>query len=202
MDTINLSNLSNLQLLLMKSLNNFYKNTDNIYEIIPILEGSSKISLRIIDWFVTNYSKKHNTTYIVTKNKNNVDIKEQFMVFLDYRNQLRAYSKKQFDPFCRRCRIQYVYNKDKYLVTTVGQLNFFKWAIKNNILNYISENIDTIEKDMNTNIRKHYKKSKIKGKKHNLDQIKKTEKKKRSELSIAATKFVNKHEYQVTLDFN
>ena len=28
---------------------------------LPIINGESKISLRLIDWFVTNYSKKHFT---------------------------------------------------------------------------------------------------------------------------------------------
>ena len=63
---------------------------------------------------------------------------------MDYKNQLKAYSKKQFDPFCRRERI--IINisdlswkifddkddnkcKDNELITTVGQLNFFKWFI-------------------------------------------------------------------------
>ena len=33
--------------------------------------------------------------------------------------------------------------------TTIGQLNFFKWAIDNKILDYIERYYDEIEKDMN-----------------------------------------------------
>jgi len=44
------------------------------------------------------------------------------------------------------------YNKEKsnenLLITTVGQLNFFKWFIENNVLNYAIENIEQIDKDM------------------------------------------------------
>jgi hypothetical protein len=35
------------------------------------------------------------------------------------------------------------------VVSTLGQLNFFRWAISNNIINYIEDNFDEIEKDMN-----------------------------------------------------
>ena len=41
------------------------------------------------------------------------------------------------------------YSKDNYVVTTVGQLNFFRWAIKNNIIDYVQKNLITIENDMN-----------------------------------------------------
>jgi len=209
MDIIN-NNLSAKQDLLMKSLNDFYKYNDKIHKIIGILDGSSKISLRIIDWFVTNYSKKNNITYYVKLNKNinneKVEVDSQFIVYLNYKNQLKAYSKKQFDPFCRRSRIQFLYDKDNYLITTVGQLNFFRWAIENKILDYINDNIKIIETDMNQNIRSNYKKSltktKIKSKNIVTEKIKKTGRKKRKELSVSATKCINKHKYKVTLDFN
>ena len=209
MDIIN-NNLSAKQDLLMKSLNDFYKNNDKIHKIIGILDGSSKISLRIIDWFVTNYSKKNNITYYIKTNKtiNNIDVEvdQQFIVYLNYKNQLKAYSKKQFDPFCRRSRIQFLYNDDNYLITTVGQLNFFRWAIETQILEYINDNIKIIENDMNQNIRSNYKKSltktKIKSKNIGIDNVKKTGRKKRKELSVSATKCINKHKYKVTLDFN
>jgi len=209
MDIIN-NNLSAKQDLLMKSLNDFYKNNEKIHKIICILDGSSKISLRIIDWFVTNYSKKNNITYYIKTNKtiNNMEVEldKQFIVYLNYKNQLKAYSKKQFDPFCRRSRIQFLYDKDNYLITTVGQLNFFRWAIETQILDYINDNIKIIENDMNQNIRSNYKKSltktKIKSKNNGLDNVKKTGRKKRKELSVSATKCINKHKYKVTLDFN
>ena len=49
---------------------------------------------------------------------------KQFNVFLSYRSQLNAYSKKQFDPFCRRNRIDFYFNETQFITTTVGQLNF------------------------------------------------------------------------------
>ena len=198
--------LTNKQKLLMKSLNKFYT-IQNINIITPILLGETKLSLRIIDWFVTNYSKKNNVIYLVDKIKNNKSIKEQFVVHLNYKNQLKAYTKKAFDPFCRRDRIHFTYDDDKFLITTVGQLNFFKWAIENKIIDYLKENLKVIDLDMNKNIKKHYKSKTNKSNKSNKSNkntkhFVKTERKKRRELSVSATKTLNKFKYDVTLDFN
>ena len=135
--------------LLLKSLRKFY-DTENIEKIIPIINGSGKVSLRLIDWFVTNYSKKHNV--VITKNAPNGK-SEYFNVYLSYHAQLRAFSKKFFDPFRRNKRIMYCYDKNKECIeTTVAQLAFFRWALENDILNFIMDenNMKSIENDMNT----------------------------------------------------
>ena len=135
--------------LLMQSLISFFTNRTNLDQVVPIISGHSHISLRILDWFVTNYSKKNNIHYQITVN-NKI---KNFIVYLDYKAQLKAYSKKQFDPFCRRERISFIDHDMNELITTVGQLNFFRWAIENNILEYIIENYDVIESDMNNSLR-------------------------------------------------
>lgn len=38
--------------LLMKSLSKFYAVDSNIAILLPIVQGTSKISLRVLDWFV------------------------------------------------------------------------------------------------------------------------------------------------------
>ena len=129
------NNLSLKNKILLNTLDTFYSNETN-FEILYDYIKNKKISLRIIDWFVTNYSKKYNCV-----------IDQKFFVFLEYKSQLKAYTKKLFDPFCRRDRvIRYYFNKE--ISTTLGQLNFFKWTIENNILNYIILNSKEIEKDM------------------------------------------------------
>jgi hypothetical protein len=129
--------------LLMLSLSKYYTKT-TINKILPIIEGESNISLRLIDWFVTNYSKKYNT--VVTKIQSNNII--HFNVYLSYRSQLKAYSKQSFDPFRRRDRITFFYDKENSIETTIGQLNFFRWIIQNDILDYIIHNLKDIEADM------------------------------------------------------
>lgn len=131
--------------LLMVSLSKFYSSKSNIQKILPIISGKSNISLRLLDWFVTNYSKKTSTIITLSNKENNV---VHFNVYLSYRSQLKAYSKQQFDPFRRRDRINFYYEKDSFLETTIGQLNFFKWVIQNNILEYIDQHNEEIEKDM------------------------------------------------------
>ena len=69
-------------------------------------------------------------------------------MYNDYKLNLKAYSKKRFDPFCRWERITIPFN-DKYIQTTIGQLNFFKWALENDVIKYIEENYDSIDNDMN-----------------------------------------------------
>lgn len=129
--------------LLMLSLSKYYTKS-TINKILPIIEGESNISLRLIDWFVTNYSKKYNT--VVTKIQSNNII--HFNVYLSYRSQLKAYSKQSFDPFRRRDRITFFYDKENSIETTIGQLNFFRWIIQNDILDYIIHNLKDIEADM------------------------------------------------------
>merc|ERR1711968_212709 len=119
----------------MSSLEEFFKEECNLKKIIPIINGESKISLRVIDWFVTNYSKKFNTSYFINTIDNTILDEDtdyypinckEFLVYQDYKLQLKGYSKKQFDPFCRRSRTNFYYNETESFVTTVGQLNFFK----------------------------------------------------------------------------
>lgn len=135
--------ITNSKDLLMLSLSKFYTKTV-VNKIINVVNGQSHISLRLIDWFVTNYSKKYNT--VITKEKNNNVI--HFNVYLSYRSQLKAYSKQLFDPFRRRDRITFYYDKENCIETTIGQLNFFRWIIQNEILEHITANMKTIETDM------------------------------------------------------
>lgn len=131
--------------LLMQSLTNFFSEQENMDVLLSILGGGNIISLRIIDWFVTNYSKENEIIY---ENK-----KVLFNVYDNYKSQLKSYSKRQFDPFCRRKRINFFYTNNDKIITTVGQLNFFRWAIENNVINYIKENLHDIEASMKQYVR-------------------------------------------------
>ena len=201
-DTVNCK-----QDLIMINLSKFFcNNNSNINQMLPIINGDSSISLRVIDWFVTNFSKKNNVIYNIKKNNEY----KQFNVYLNYKSQLKAYSKKQFDPFCRRDRISFFYNNDNEIITTVGQLNFFRWAIDFKILDYIRNNLKEIEDDMNKSVRNIYnskkeeekftKNTRIKKKKGGGEESKKT-RKKRHELSVSATKSINKHFTTITVKF-
>lgn len=175
----------------------FYHKNNNLQKMLEIINGSSKISLRIVDWFSTNYSKKHFT--MISTNNNS-----RFKVYEDYKLKLKAYSKKRFDPFCRWERIQIPVNEDEDLCfeTTIGQLNFFKWAIENEIIQYISENYELIEKDMNeNNSLSKTKKNKPKDDVIALPLTSKT-RKKREELSVSAIRTFKKEKVEITVKFD
>lgn len=176
--------------LLLNNLMEFYKDEYNISKMLKIITGESKISLRIVDWFATNYAKKYYTLYDIEVNENI----RRFKVYFDYKLKLKAYSKKRFDPFCRWDRISIPYKNGTFIETTIGQLNFFKWALENKVINYIEENYADIEKDMNN------RNSTSKRKENSIDNGK--TRKKREELSISATKSIKKEDIEILVTFH
>jgi hypothetical protein len=176
--------------LLLNNLMTFYKDDVFLNKMLNIITGESKISLRIVDWFATNYAKKYFTIY----NIDDEQLTRRFKVYVDYKLKLKAYSKKRFDPFCRWDRINIPYgDANTFIETTIGQLNFFKWALENKVVDYIEENYDVIEKDMN--MRNSTSKRIL-----NTDNSK--TRKKREELSISATKSIKKEKIEIILQFN
>lgn len=168
--------------LLMKSLTEFYRNSLYIEQIRNIIDQNSVISLRILDWFITNYSKKHRT--IITNNNN-----RSMDVYQNYKLQLKSFSKKQFDPFCRKNKIIFYYNDEEYIETSCGQLCFFRWCFQNKILEYVKNNLSIIEQDM---------KNSLKSKKSKTDDSAK----KRQPLSISASRSVSKTNVKYTVKFD
>lgn len=169
----------------------------------------NKISLRVIDWFVTNYAKKNSVVYNINESNNNnnqiISILDNnlstkvFNVYLSYKSQLKSFSKKNFDPFCRREKIHFEYINKKgdkdYILTTIGQLNFFRWAIDNSLIEYIKLNLETIELDMNKSIKNIHKNKK----KNNSYESKR---KKRQELSLSGSRGLNVHKNKIVLTFD
>jgi hypothetical protein len=184
--------------LLLENLMEFYKNSGSapLQKMMDVINGDSKISLRIVDWFVTNYAKKYFTVYEIPKN--NSPEMSRFKVFHEYKLKLKAYSKKNFDPFCRWERIQIPYDDQSSIETTIGQLNFFKWAIENRIIDYIQSHYKEIEDDMN---------SRNSTSKRKTTTITPTPsegitRKKREELSVSACKCIKKENVKIIVKFN
>lgn len=171
--------------LLLGSLINFYNHNGNKELILPIVKQQTSISLRLLDWLVTNYAKQNDIHYELLKNGN----PKNFSIWLDYKNQLKAYSKKQFDPFCRRKRIFYnikdnrisniskenlkeFVDREDGFITTVGQLNFFRWALTHRVVDYAFDNLSKIESDMLMSADSR-KLSEVQGKRRELSKVKK-----------------------------
>jgi|TARA_B110000240_G_C13401522_1_gene411187 hypothetical protein len=217
-----LNNKSGNDIQLQKTINylnnNLIDNKENdiTYKFINKYLKSNKtkkISLRLIDWFVTNYCKKKKISLKID-NSNKV---EYINIYDSYKSNLKAFSKQIFDPFRRKNQIIIVFDKNKnnkynisfkniiykknsnYIKTTIGQLNFFKWIIDNNIYDYIKENKIIIEKDMIYSQKENNKKkldknnliTKIIKKEDGTNKI--VTRKKRNELSKSKSKNIHLH---------
>jgi hypothetical protein len=213
------SNHNNLNKLLLILFFKKYKKNKNslIQNIFKNSIQDTKISLRLIDWFVTNYCKKNTIIInIINKKTNNNEI---INIYQSYKSNLKAFSKQYFDPFRRNKKIFFIFNinsnnfniiknidilnnteinnteinnnikKENIIETTIGQLNFFKWIIENNIYEYICIHKKIIENDMiliqKENIKKKNDKNNLiyKNIKNSDGSIKIVTRKKRVELS-------------------
>jgi hypothetical protein len=194
---------------IVRWLQDFYNQPGRLEEVLPILVGTSPVSLRLIDWFVTNYSKKFNVSYPLVEAPDTSPSRRegseplicaeratrQYLVHFHYKRELKAYSKRLFDPFCRRERISFqVRGQPPIEETTVGQLNFFRWALEKGVVAYILAHATEIEHDMNTSYREHYSKE--------PDAKTPTGRRKRKEMSHSAMKVVNQHDSPVTVSFD
>jgi hypothetical protein len=169
--------------LLMQSLTDFYKDQKYIDEIKNIVDQNSVISLRILDWFITNYSKKFRTL-INKKDGENMD------VYMNYKLMLKSFSKKAFDPFCRKNKIYFYYTEDKYIETSCGQLCFFRWCFENEILQFVKDNLTIIEQDMKNSL------------KQKKGEPLSPNSKKRQPLSIPASRSISKTTTRYVLKFD
>jgi hypothetical protein len=200
--SLNTSTLNTQNDLLLKNLMEFYQHRDNLDKMMRIINGESKISLRIVDWFVTNFAKKYYTVYELqpANQRNGSNEKIRFKVYNDYKLKLKAYSKKRFDPFCRWERISIPYDESKIMETTIGQLNFFKWAIENKIVDFIDTNYADIEDDMNHRNSTSKRRSPSETETESVDNTK--TRKKREELSVSACKCIKKETVKIIVKFN
>ena len=232
--------------LLLNNLLAFFKQSDyaHLRKMLAVINGESIISLRIIDWFSTNYAKKYYTVYAHTALQQQPQQPQQhssgaaadidasapvscapatinrdrrFKVYTDYKLKLKAYSKKRFDPFCRWDRIDFPYKNNSSIQTTIGQLNFFKWAIENRVIQYIESNYAAIERDMNTrnSISKRKTASSTTPENHKCvdrdndggndgsgnNDANNTTRKKREELSVLASSCIKKENVEIVVTF-
>lgn len=163
--------------ILMDSLTDYYKNSDYINKIIDIMNKKSIISRRLLDWFVTNYSKK-----------NKIFIDNDIDIYQDYKLKLKSFGKKSFDPFCRETKVNFFYNENdlnQYIETSPGQLCFFKWCLESKILDYVEQHSEEIKNDM----------------KESLERKSCTSVKKKREYSMSASKLIHRKRLTKSVKF-
>lgn len=131
--------ISQSQKLLLKSLETFYHIESHAEQLLDVINHRNGVSLRNIEWFITNYAKSNQTRYKTSDGKD-------FPVHIKYKASLDGYSKRAFDPFCRTERINFKLPNGDEISTTVSQLNFLRWCITNDIIKYIENNKDILKK--------------------------------------------------------
>ena len=176
-------------------------NKKDIELMTDIIDAASDISLRVLDWFAAKFSKNRNKLNF-TSNKS-----DEFDVRISYDSQLRTFRKKYFDPFRRKKKFYYYYDmddKNKKILTTIGQLNFFKWAIDKKILEFVENNLETINDEMkkNTTDEKQKKKSTDSKKKKTSDQIKNKNFNSPKDFKIKAKKTEKDEDVEIVLHFS
>ena len=150
-DLLHFYNDENMQRLIvprsMKSLS-LCKNYVLTEEIRSEING---ISLRAIEWLVTNYSKGTKIVLYNERDRNRIDIHNAYEIQSNY------YKRNLFDPFCRHGRVFFLWKlkslqtdeiEDVVMMTTVGQLNFMKWADEQGVLDYARQHQHKIQETM------------------------------------------------------
>lgn len=145
---------------IMAKVEAFFSKPEHMGKLLPFLHGTSKISLRMVEWFVFVYCMKQTVDWFIGD--------EYFNVYLDYQAEMGDNKKQRFDPMGRKWRketrklkngettvvnvyhgINFYYTDDDYVVTSVAQLNFFRWFIGKGILDYMLEHYDKLSVAMN-----------------------------------------------------
>jgi hypothetical protein len=175
---------------MMPSLLEFFGrkyNFDLLQEFINSNKNrSNKLSIGLLDWFNVNYSQEYGIEYIIRRGTTD----RIFYVWQSYNAALHGYGKALFDPFARGSKKGHtvtISNGDIDISTTLCQLNYFMWAIKNGIIDYVRTNIDAIYDDMIV-------RSNRGGKKQVGEKKKK--------LSVSASKTLGYHDIKMVIKFN
>ena len=107
---------------------------ETIGAILPYIDHKGPVSLRIIEWFVTNFSKLHHP--------------EIYRKYISFR---AIWKRPLFDCFARQgpksARI-YLHFEEKKHPTTVAQLHYLLWAHRNGVLEYCVAHETAIEDHM------------------------------------------------------
>ena len=133
---------------LLSELSRYYTEPVLRSTIIPYVEEKS-LSLRLLDWTCTNYSKSKGVKYVVEHEESG----EKEVVYLHslYKTYLKIFKRRLFDVF-RRKKLIYFFLGKRLCSTTVGQLNYFKWAVRYKVPEYTQAHRGEIEKHMNESI--------------------------------------------------
>ena len=131
----------------LHSIHQYFTDAVIEHKLLPIIKkqpNKKQISLRALDWLVTNFSKKNRIIYNIKQKHGRLLL---FNMYLQYKTSLNRYRRHVFDPFRRHERVYFIFKGYMYS-STVGQLNFMRWALSHAIIEYAQSRIVEIEADM------------------------------------------------------
>jgi hypothetical protein len=112
------------------------------------LSKHSKFSVGLLNWFNVNYAKEYGIEYVIES----MGRQRSVYVWQSYNAALSGYKKEYFDPFARgkNCGKEIAIEHNGEIIhTTIRQLNYFRWAINNGVIDYVRKHVDQIYDDMN-----------------------------------------------------
>lgn len=144
--------LTELQKVLLRRLNQELADPATDRAVCDVIAGGNGLSLRQLDWLVTNYAKQN---CVRTRHADG----SLSLLYDEYRATLAAYRRRNFDPFRRvvrrdahgdtfDCSIWYRSHNGAVLRTSIGQLNFAVWAQRCGALEYGRENATEVAQNM------------------------------------------------------
>lgn len=129
---------------LFSKIKDYYTNNPDAYEqAVSIIQSTSKVSLRLVYWFITKHAKGNKTIFTL-----NTPLHK---LHADYKKWLKIHKNVNFDPFSRVNKVKKTvkFTFMDITQTTLGQLNFFRWATTYNVIQYIIDNHDDLCISMN-----------------------------------------------------
>ena len=142
---------------LLKLVSKFYLKPEHILKLLSIrtrprikqknspsaVDTVEKPSLRLIDFFFTNYSKR---AVVLVKKANIMQM---------YAQLLKKFTKHKFDMFCRRRYLLFRHPKtDQWTFTSIAQLNFFRFYLSYNVHPFIIKSTRLLRHEMSLALRK------------------------------------------------
>lgn len=126
---------------LLESVLEWYnEDKKRVDHFLSVVKRRNGMSLRVVDWLVTNFSKTHSVMIDcggMTRDLNR-----------EYQRNLSAYNKRNLDPFARKNKITVLLYGQEKRSTTVGQLNFFRWFFKSDIGSILDKYKDVVKAHM------------------------------------------------------
>lgn len=114
-------------------------------ELVPRLNRTHPVSLRLLDWLVVDYALEKGVAY-----RHYIKSLDREMIVVMhslYTAWLHRFRRRHYDPFRRRHRIYFTLDGETYS-TTVAQLHFFYMARLYGFLEYATTHLEEIETHM------------------------------------------------------